>query len=170
MLNIKFRGIGQAERATREKIKRAIKDPRFLNQAGDLTLKAMKTSLNQGKDPSTRKKHSANLKKSTINRRNELKKSNSVSSNYKDNKALVFTGQLINSLAFKISRSSPLIFFLAQGTHEPYRSKSGKPVGKKISNRELVGYLQKKRTVIGLHKETLRTIAVRLRSTLRKIL
>lgn len=167
MLNVRFRGLEKAEKAARDKIKRAIKEPAFLNKVGNKAMANIKQDLFQGKDPNTRKQHQNKLKASTIKQRKALiKRQGAASEFYKPNRALVLTGQLIRSLAYKIRTSGSYIEFYAKGTHKKYKGSKGKT----ITNQELLNIHHKSRTMIGMSKAGAKSIVVIARNAIRKLL
>ena len=170
MTKIRFKGFDKAQKQSKQKILNAITNPKFLQAVGDKALANMKQDLRLGKDPVTRKRHSAPLKQSTITKRQKMAKKNKVSAFYKKSRALVFTGELIESLAYKIRSGRQFIEFIAKGTHKPYSGSK-----QTISNQRLLeihnkGEGQKKRRMIGLHEQSKRSVIEETRKVLRRLL
>lgn len=175
MLRMTFKGFEKAEEQARKRIQEAIRSKDFLEPVGDKVLANIKQDLRQGRDPNTRKQHNEPLAASTIKQRKKLAESNSTSQFYKPNRPLVFSGTLINSLAYTISTSKPFIFFKALGTHLPYVGKSGKRIGKPISNQRLLeihhtGEGQKQRSMIGISEQGSKSILAIARKAIAKLL
>lgn len=175
MFRVSFKGFDNLEKEARAKINQAITDPRFLQPVGDQTLKNIKQSLLQGKDPSTRETHKNKLSPATTTRKKELAKYNTTIVKNTQNKALVFTGQLIESLTYKIKSGKPFIDFFAKGTHSPYRGANGRTVGKAISNQKLLeihhrGQGQKVRKMIGISDQGKKSILSVARKALIRLL
>lgn len=158
MIKVKFKGFEKAERMSRDKINKALSDPVFLNKVGDKFTKNLKQHLLQGRDPGTAKDHENQLAKATIERRDKIARYNITDKLYKVDRPLVFSGKLVRSLAYKISKSKPLITIIAEGMHPVYRAKGGRKIGKAIENQKLLefhhlGVGQKVRKLVGLSRE-----------------
>ena len=172
MFRISFSGTNIAEKKAREKVERAIRDPRFLNTVGEKVLANIKQDLRAGKDPNSRKTHENKLKPSTIKSRKYIaQKNGSVSEHYMPNKPLILTGQLVRSIAFKIKGGRPILEFIARGMHKVYKGTKGKPV----SNQKLLeihhfGQGQSVRRMIGMSKQGAKSIASQARKAISRLL
>lgn len=84
------------------------------------------------------------LKESTQRTRRGMARYNTTTDVYSPARSnLSFTGQLIQSVTYKIKRGIIQVF--AKGTRKPYRTRDGRAVkGRKLTNDALVGHLEDK--------------------------
>ena len=175
MIRFKIKDVKKASKDAEKIIQDAIRDPKFLDEVGKLALQNMKINLLEGRDPSTLNPHKNGPAPSTVEARERLKRYNKTPRFYKPYRSLIFTGQLIESLSFRIKKGKAIVELFAKGIHRPYKNSKGKGSGKPISNQELLeihqfGIGQKKRTLIGLAEKTKRSLETTLRNQLRRIL
>lgn len=175
MAKINIKGLKKLEYKMKKKLEYATSDKAMLVDIGERITRDIKAQARQGKRPEDRAGFTA-LAKSTIERREKLKNSNTPGQFYKKNRPLNFTGQLVESIYFKIANKKPKISIDAKGMHRPYQGKNGKTAGKPIENRELIRIHQKglgnnpAREIFGVSEKMVETIKIRIISHLRKLL
>lgn len=82
------------------------------------------------------------LKKVTVEQREYLEKFNTTDRTYQSGRSnLTFTGQLLNSVAFKTIRDGIELFF--KGSRRPYKTGPGSRAKKTPTNEELAEFLSK---------------------------
>ena len=146
MTQIKFKNLPAFNKQIEKKIKKAVSDPKLLEEIGDVALTHVKGRMRLGQLPDQKGFHKA-PSSAWIKKRKELVKSGKVKTwNGKrpGNKSPIFTGQLADSLAFKINRAKRKVTIIAKGNHKPYTKG-----GKQIANSKLLDYIREKREVFG---------------------
>lgn len=175
MAKVKFKGLESLEGKLKKRLNEALKNQAMLTDVGERIVRDIQGQARQGKEVESRSGFTS-LKKNTVKQRKELAKTNQTGQFYRPNRPMNFTGQLLNSIYFKISNTKPLISIDAKGDHKPYKNKQGKTTGKAISNRELLKIHQEglgnnpSRKVLGVSEKMIETIRIRIKSHLRKLL
>lgn len=148
-MKLKFneQSISRVENETREKLKKIFQEPALLSQVADVAIKDIKFQARRGKNPITGGNFIP-LSKEWIKRRGELAKTNTTNEAYKQNRSnITFTGQLLDSLSKKITRSGISIIF--SGIHRRYvrsisnlkRSKKEPKTQPQLTNDQLAQYV-----------------------------
>lgn len=165
-IKFNFKNLPEFNKSLEKQVRKAIKNERVLKEVGDAALTHVKGRMKLGKLPDENTSHKK-PNKAWIKKRADLIADGKVTAGdtYKKNKALVFTGQLADSLVFKIRRGKPKISILAKGNHKPYEKG-----GKQISNKKLLEYIREKREVFGFTEAKRKEITNLVARGLRRLL
>lgn len=118
-----------------------IQNQRMLNEIGESVVSDIKeTTQKKGKSIPFGLQDFRLLKESWILRKTKLAETNHTDEFYEEGKSnLTFTGQLMNSIVHKIISKGTLLFSF-DGTHEGYKSSTGRS-SKSIPNEKLAEYV-----------------------------
>lgn len=162
-MELKIKGIKRLEEKLIAVLKEIENDKETLQIIGKTARDYIVASTKAGKDAYK----VADVEPDTAITRNELKKFNETDPTYRKNKSLTFTGQLLNSLTFKLAESAITLFF--EGDHNPYKGPNG-IIGRSKPNSEIAKYVQNKRPFLFLSDRLKKQLESSLvRQTRRKI-
>lgn len=168
MATVKIKGLENVKRNVKELFEQTRKDEKLLEQMGIVLVTKTQDFNRAGLKPVDGKKHKP-ISKSWINRKEELKATNTVDGNYYRTGAsnLTFTGQLLKSLKFKIFKNEGKVQLDATGTRKPYKNLDGTPMENTPTNDELAGYMKKQgRPIFGVGRQLNNVIVKLVRSFL----
>jgi hypothetical protein len=149
------------------KLKKVTTSKKLLNQIGEFLVEDVKATTRKGRVVDDEKfKGNSKLKPSTKKWRKKYETVNSTGEAYSTNKSnLTFTGELINSIVYKISGGKLTVF--ARGTHSQYTGLKGGKIGKRVKNSDIIKFQsENERTIMSLTKNR----AARIRGFIREAL
>lgn len=156
---ISEQSIKNVEKSVRTTFRKVISNNKMLGEIGDIIVTdVVEQTRNNEKSIPNKMKDLPLLRESWIKRRDILSNYNQTNEAYDSGRSnLTFTGQLLDSLTWAITRAGQLKVYF-QGIHKPYKSvKKKKPLGKEITNEQLAKYVSKTRPFVGVRP------AIRLR-------
>lgn len=167
-VQVKLQGL---DRTILNAFKRTKTTASVLNDIGDFVVKDIQRITRTGKSIPDNAKF-APLSRSWKQRRKRLATVNSTSSTYSPARSnLNFTGQLVDSIEFKINQSEGSITIEPQGTRTPYKGIRKSSLKGERSNKKLALFLaQRGRRFLGLSDLARKTIIRKLKSALRRAL
>lgn len=138
---LKTESVNQVSADVKALFNRVIANKQMLGEIGQSLVEDIKsTTQKDGKSIPLKVTDFKLLKESWILRKRKLSQTNHTDEYHEEGKSnLTFTGQLLNSIVFKIVSKGKLLFTFS-GTHEGYVSESGQK-GKNISNEKLAKYV-----------------------------
>lgn len=140
---IKFNeaSISGLEKNVKDAFKKVIASNAMLNEVGKLVTEDIVETTRGERSIPDGLNHLKLLKESWITRKKRLASTNTKDSAYEEGKSnLTFTGQLLNSLKWKILGPGKIQTFF-KGNHAPYVSGTGAKSGKSIKNEDLAKYV-----------------------------
>jgi hypothetical protein len=168
MAQLRIKNIEKFNAQLERKIREAIKDKKLLEEIGAESLKHVKANLQLGKNAETGSKH-GKVSNSYAKRKKQIIKDNSISNQFAKNPNNL-SGQLAESLDYEISPNKRKLSISALGDHKPYSDKDGKPLGKTVSNADLIKWLNEKRKIFGLTEKKKKELVEIVARNLRRLL
>jgi hypothetical protein len=159
MAIIRFKGLDKLEKKFKERVYSVINDKGVLKEVAEHVKKNIKGEVRRAKNPETLEGQPT-LKAKSKKSRAHLAKHNKTHSLYRNSRAnLTITGQLIDSIVYKLGKSRPFIKFKSYGMHKPYLNSKGKPSGRPVPNKDIIRYQQEAgRTILGISEKSKKTI------------
>lgn len=141
-MSVKIKGLKRLEKNVTSLLNVAISNPRLLEEVAEFTVNRIETETRKGKSMVTDSRLEP-LSPSTKRRRARLGKLNQTHRSFRSGVSqLTFTGELLESITAKIFPRKRLIKFDFSGMHSRIIGLRGKPIGDRISNKDLAKRLQ----------------------------
>ena len=167
MAKVVIKGIKGVEESTRKVLQKAINSQELLNEVAVLVQRNIIGSARQGKtqDGVALKP----LSKSWVERRKKLSEVNSTGTFYKPSKSnLSFTGQLLDSFTYEISRVNATIRLFFKGSRKPYKGIKKAALEGPATNRELAEQIEQDRPFVFIGEKLNKIIVNKVKRSLRK--
>lgn len=130
------------EKNIRVAFDKALSNANMLNEIGKTLTDDVREQTRKGKSIPSGLKDLKLLKESWIKRKTRLDKYNQTDAAYEEGGSnLTFTGQLLNAFKHKIIGKGTVELSFGDSIHKPYKSPTGKAVGKEIKNEDLADYV-----------------------------
>lgn len=182
-LTLNFDAFHKKAQEVKNKLEKAIDEPKFLHEVGSLVVSDIKRNAKSGYtiEKDGRTKRMEHLAQSTIEERERLRRAgNATAIPYRDNLSnLSMSGQLIDSIDYEVDGTK--IKIEASGERTPYRDLAGKnhqPIGygQETNNRDLLDKHQKgdpsqnlpARPIIGVRLQIIQRINIMFKEAVRR--
>lgn len=153
MATVKINGLKNVKSSVEKLFEQIRTDKGLLDDVGANLVIQTQDFNRSGKSPSGTRHEP--ISDEWIERKEALKQKNNPAPYYRRGASnLTFTGQLLQSIKFKINQSAGSVYLYMSGTRKPYKNLDGTLVENTPTNDELRGYLEERGwKIFGINKQ-----------------